>query len=284
MTFDPYQVETPGVISFSGGRSSGYLLWHILEAFGGELPRDVHVVFMNTGKECPESLEFVAECGERWGVRIRWLEYDPKAPSSTREVSFATANRDGEPFAELIRRKNFLPNPVARICTQYLKVKRMIAFMRDVCGYGEWTNVVGFRADEPRRVARMRSRNDSGKERFETVAPLHQTGVTKGAIVDWWAEQAFDLRLPNLYGITPAGNCNLCFLKSNDTLLNLMREKPEWADWWIKMERSVRPDKPEGALFRLDRPRYERLRELAKMREPLPWVEDNESMACFCTD
>ena len=70
-----FRVSSPALISFSGGRSSGYMLKHILDAHGGELPDGVYVVFFNTGKEMPQTLEFVAECGERWGVKIWWLEF-----------------------------------------------------------------------------------------------------------------------------------------------------------------------------------------------------------------
>ena len=62
-------------ISFSGGRTSGYMLHQILEA-NGSLPDRVQVLFANTGREMPETLEFVRECQERWGVKITWVEYD----------------------------------------------------------------------------------------------------------------------------------------------------------------------------------------------------------------
>ena len=32
---NPYLIEGPAVISFSGGRTSGYMLKHILDAHGG---------------------------------------------------------------------------------------------------------------------------------------------------------------------------------------------------------------------------------------------------------
>ena len=54
MTHDVYKVDGPALISFSGGRTSGYMLFRILEAYGGSLPDDMHVVFANTGKERPE--------------------------------------------------------------------------------------------------------------------------------------------------------------------------------------------------------------------------------------
>jgi 3'-phosphoadenosine 5'-phosphosulfate sulfotransferase (PAPS reductase)/FAD synthetase len=34
------------------------------------------VTFANTGKEMPETLDFVRDCGEHWGVDITWLELE----------------------------------------------------------------------------------------------------------------------------------------------------------------------------------------------------------------
>ena len=74
MFANPYRIEGPALISFSGGRTSAFMLFKILEAHGGTLPDDVHVCFANTGKEREETLRFVHECATRWGVRVRWLE------------------------------------------------------------------------------------------------------------------------------------------------------------------------------------------------------------------
>ena len=102
---DPFKIEGPALISFSGGRTSGYMLWRILQAHGGTLPDDVKVTFANTGKEMPQTLDFVRDCGERWGVNILWLEYvahdDPQ--HRWQIVSLKSASRNGEPFKALIR-------------------------------------------------------------------------------------------------------------------------------------------------------------------------------------
>ena len=100
MSRDPYRVAGPAVISFSGGRTSGYMLKHILDAHGGTLPDNVRVVFANTGKERPETLDFVAECGVRWGIHITWVEYDWDEPHRTRIVCHNSAARDGEQTGE----------------------------------------------------------------------------------------------------------------------------------------------------------------------------------------
>ena len=59
---NPFKVSGPALISFSGGRSSGFMLKKILNAHRGKLPKDVYVVFANTGKEVPETLQFVYDC------------------------------------------------------------------------------------------------------------------------------------------------------------------------------------------------------------------------------
>ena len=163
MGSNPYLINGPALISFSGGRTSAYMLHMILDAHGGSLPEDVHVVFANTGKERQETLRFVHEVAIRWGVRVRWLEWrtrrtkddeDNVIPFDQRfeEVGYNSASRNGEPFAELIRVKGYTPNAVTRFCTSELKVRVMKWFMQSR-GYEHWTNVVGLRHDEAHRVS-----------------------------------------------------------------------------------------------------------------------------------
>ena len=107
---DPYRIPRPAVISFSGGRTSGYMLKHVVEAYGGALPDDIAVVFANTGMEHPATLDFVDTCARAWGVRVVWVEYDRDSPHRTRIVDHRSASRNGEPYAALIGRKGFVPN------------------------------------------------------------------------------------------------------------------------------------------------------------------------------
>jgi predicted phosphoadenosine phosphosulfate sulfurtransferase len=46
-----YGINGTTIITFSGGRTSGFLLHKILENYNGKLPSDAYVVFDNTGKE-----------------------------------------------------------------------------------------------------------------------------------------------------------------------------------------------------------------------------------------
>jgi hypothetical protein len=66
---DPFKIIEPTVISFSGGRTSAYMLWRILESNNG-LPEEAIVIFANTGKEDEETLKFVKNCSVNWNVPI----------------------------------------------------------------------------------------------------------------------------------------------------------------------------------------------------------------------
>lgn len=106
---DPFDLPAGHVqIAFCGGRSSAYMLHRVLEA-NGDLPDRVVVTFPNTGREMPESLGSVAECGQRFGVEIVWLEYTADPPLFERVGHNSTA-RNGEPFDELFAKKQMVPN------------------------------------------------------------------------------------------------------------------------------------------------------------------------------
>jgi 3'-phosphoadenosine 5'-phosphosulfate sulfotransferase (PAPS reductase)/FAD synthetase len=232
---NPYLIEGPALISFSGGRTSAYMLWHILQAHGGKLPDDVVVAFANTGKEREETLRFVHECGVRWNVPIRWVEYRSRSgPKAGRieEVGYNSASRHGEPLAALIASKKYTPNSMARFCTEETKLNTIRWLCEEVLGWGEWTNVVGLRFDEMPRLMKVAERNFSGKTPWRTVCPLADAKIARKDVLAFWAAQPFDLGLRGY-----EGNCDLCFLKGRGTLKAIIRENPGAADWWIEMER-----------------------------------------------
>jgi predicted phosphoadenosine phosphosulfate sulfurtransferase len=44
-----YEITGPTLVSFSGGRTSAFMLHQILQAYGEELPRETVFTFANTG-------------------------------------------------------------------------------------------------------------------------------------------------------------------------------------------------------------------------------------------
>lgn len=279
---NPYAIESPTCISFSGGRTSAYMLYQVLHAHGGTLPREAIVCFANTGKEDEATLQFVKDCSDNWKVPITWLEYAPAEVTKDRwrEVTFETASRDGEPFEALIRKRNFLPNPVSRFCTVELKVRTIHRYLK-ANGWEEWDSMLGIRADEQRRLAKI-GNQDYGKHE-EKIAPLGQAGVTKEIVGEFWRSQPFDLGLPNHNGVTMHGNCDLCYLKGGAQILSLIQEKPSRAIWWAKMEALGLSSQPQGALFRSDRPSYASMLKFSKEQMTM-FDPDEETISCFCGD
>ena len=243
------------------------MLYKILEAHGGELPNDVVVTFANTGKEMPQTLDFVQDCSDNWGVDIVWLEYDGK--KSFKEVNHATSAINGEPFAQLITDKKYLPNMVARFCTQELKVLTINRYLASQ-GIEDFLTVVGIRADEQRRVAKMRAKANY-------LVPLADAGVTKDDIFKFWEGSDFDLMLPNERGVNSMGNCDLCFLKGGSIKMSILAQEPRLADWWIDQEERI------GARFRSDQPSYKEMKVFASDQMNM-FSGDDESISCFCGD
>lgn len=274
---DPFKIDGPTCISFSGGRTSAYMLWRVLQSNGG-LPPETKVCFANTGKECEETLEFVRDCSVNWQVPITWLEWRD-TEEKFEVVTFETASRNGEPFEALIRKRNYLPNPVTRFCTIDLKIRPIGRYllslgMADTKTEAENMSMIGMRADEQRRAAKI-----ADKSRI----PLVTAGITKEDVGAFWKSQPFDLGLPNNNGVTMHGNCDLCFLKGGAQILSLIAEKPERAVWWAKIEALALASKPSGAVFRTDRPSYAQMLKFAADQTDM-FDQDEEAISCFCGD
>jgi 3'-phosphoadenosine 5'-phosphosulfate sulfotransferase (PAPS reductase)/FAD synthetase len=235
---NPYRIEGPALISFSGGRTSAYMLHEIISAHDGTLPDDVKVAFANTGKEREETLRFVHECGSRWGVNIHWLEWRDTKPCFE-EVSHNSASRNGEPFDALIAKKKRLPNWQERWCTEFLKVRAITAYA-ETLGWrtGAYAEVIGLRNDEGHRIIRaLHNANFKRDKKTKTEIPriparvvrfpLASAKRTKADVMAFWSAQPFDL------GLEPwEGNCDVCFMKGRGIRKRIIRNTPRVAIWW----------------------------------------------------
>lgn len=287
---NPYYCNEPTVISFSGGRTSAYMLYQTIQAHNGKLPDYVKVCFANTGKEMPQTLDFVRDCGEKWGVDIVWLErYAEVAPEeskrkydyNTKVVSYETAARNGEPFAALIKARRYMPNPVARFCTVDLKIRAISEYLVNTCKFEKpYIGMIGIRADEVSRAVKMNGTVESGQERY---LPLYLDGKTSKDVYQFWIDQDFDLNLPNNNGVTDWGNCDLCFLKGLNKKISIIEAYPQLADWWIEQEKQMSAEVGKGAFFRADQPSYERMQVIATDQGGFNFGDD-ETIPCFCGD
>lgn len=279
---DPFKISGPTCISFSGGRTSAYMLHKVIEANGG-LPDEAKVIFNNTGKEREETLMFVERCSNEWRVPIVWLEY--RLGSNFSVVDFATASRAGEPFDQIIEHRGFvLPNIRSPYCSSELKTRTAHRYLRSI-GWVNWETFLGIRADEPVRVANFRRNPFPESPAEEICMPLLQKQVTKWTVKAFWDKQLFDLELANIDGITPEGNCDLCFKKSQGKVMSLIRQNPARAVWWAKKEAEANGHaKGNGNRFVLDRANYSQMHRFALDQVDMDFDQSEQSSACFCGD
>lgn len=210
------------LISFSGGRTSAYMTKLICDSPEYSEYEKV-ILFANTGKERIETLDFVKDCADNWGLKIVWVEavihHDIRKSSTHKVVSYHSASRNGEPFEEMIR-KYGIPNQAFPHCTRELKLNPMKSYMKSL-GHKDYTSAIGIRFDEPQRLS----------HNSKYIYPMYRMGINEEKVRGFWNQQCFDLQLKSY-----EGNCDLCWKKSLRKKRTLIKENPNIADWWIEME------------------------------------------------
>lgn len=181
--------ELPHVVKFSGGTSSGMLLFMLLENQVLDARRGDVILFNNTSAEHPKTYEFVRACTERaeaFGIPFFWVEYqtyeDARNGEWTRLPAYRLVNRHpwspdnpdgfhwrGEVFEELVSWSGYLPNQFKRICTGSLKLETTRGFMTDWLAGKESIPRLGHHDEVPRvdhdSLYRRHERNGGGVPR-----------------------------------------------------------------------------------------------------------------------
>jgi hypothetical protein len=223
------------LISFSGGKTSAYMAYFLLNEWEDRDKYEFLCVFANTGKELEETLEFVNKCDIEFNLNLIWVE---SLISNTygqgikhKIVDYNNCSRNGEPFEAIIS-KYGIPSQGMPFCSDYLKKSPIRSFASSI-GWDDYTTAIGIRIDEPKRLK---------KKSFRVLYPLAQLKyMTKQNINAWWEKQSFNLNIKSYQG-----NCDLCWKKSNRTLMTLLDEKPNLVDWWLLMEDKYKDFVSEG--------------------------------------
>lgn len=191
------------IINFSGGKTSAYMTIH--EYREGDL-----VIFCDTGREHPKTYKFINDFEAHEGIPIIRVMFEGG-------------------FRGMLEKKKWklIPNRVKRECTIELKIKTAKRWLRANHGKQNYEWLVGFRADEERRVKGYEQRQQYIHPKF----PLYEQGIDKAMVNDYWSKKHYTLEIPAILG-----NCTLCFLKGKNAIINIMRSYPELAKEWIEDE------------------------------------------------
>lgn len=215
------------VISFSGGRTSAYLVWLMLKIN----PNSV-IVFMDTGAEHPATYQFVREVADRWGVNIVCLRAIPAAMGKGmryQQVSISEIGPDLEPFRLMVNKYGH-PYVGGAFCTDRMKTRPFQKYCNDLFGKGNYVTWLGIRADEPKRL--------KPKPGIKFLADI--SDFDKADVLSWWRDRDFDLKIPE-----HLGNCVFCIKKSLMKVALAAKDEPQLARQFMEMidENDIKKDR-----------------------------------------
>ena len=238
------------VANFSGGRSSA-LMVRLLAENGAPIDE---VNFCDTNMETPETLLFIRAIQEQWfeplGIKLNVLSY--KDDHTCNVGTLDDLKSDGAAFQRLLAKHAIMPNPRARRCTIALKINTSMQYI-----YGKYgrhcypISYIGMRADEPKRVARVKEANEAierrlneGKyfEKYSAIrlTPLADAGWTQGKVLDFYRKNPLKgLPFDPADATIRLSNCAGCFNSNLAAKLQHARQYPQIIGRWDKMERGL---------------------------------------------
>jgi hypothetical protein len=221
------------LISFSGGRTSAYMTWWMMNEWKDRDNYEIVIVFANTGREQEGTLLFVKECADRWNLPIVWVEarhkkdgvpYSKKGWMVKHEVvTYGTASRKGEPFEEMISILG-IPSVNAPYCSDQLKRKPIESYLESIGWKDDFYKAIGIRVDEIDRL------NENFREKKIKYILVNPHPTMKRDVVMWWERNTFDLKIDS-----DLGNCDGCWKKDMERLVRIAKKTPEVFDWWQSM-------------------------------------------------
>jgi 3'-phosphoadenosine 5'-phosphosulfate sulfotransferase (PAPS reductase)/FAD synthetase len=203
--------KTRHVLGLSGGKDSSALAIYLRD----RVP-EMEYVFCDTGKELPETYEFLTLMEAYLGKPILRL----------------TSERDFDHYLEVFN--GYLPSSRMRWCTRLLKLK---PFERHV-GEDDVVNYVGIRADESREGY------VSTKPNIRSVFPFREDGITKADVLRILEESG--VGIPKYYRWRTRSGCFFCFFQRKEEWVGLAREHP---DFFAQAKAYEKTDPASGERF-----------------------------------
>jgi hypothetical protein len=227
------------IVSFSGGRTSAYLV-NLMDNKRKNENCDVQYVFMDTGAEHPKTYEFIKKCVEYFNINLTVLRIavNPELGKGNGYTvhTVDSIGWDLSRFKSLVDKYGNPYNPSGGYCTDQIKTQTYKRYLKDLSG--DVTSWLGIRIDEPSRL--------KSKPNFKYLAELSQ--MDKDDIIGWWAEMPFDLGVPEF-----SGNCVFCIKKSPSRIALAQKESPELFEDWNNLIKSANPKErafPVDSIYR----------------------------------
>jgi 3'-phosphoadenosine 5'-phosphosulfate sulfotransferase (PAPS reductase)/FAD synthetase len=224
------------IVSFSGGRTSAYLV-HLMEQKRKDNGWEVEYVFADTGAEHPKTYDFIRQVVKHYGINLHCIKSVVNSEMG-KGNTYKNVGLDGIGYDLLNIKNNMLKygqfsimNPY---CTDRMKTIPLNKYCNDFFGKGNFKNWLGMRIDEPRRLKNLETTRDMfGKVNRVNPNIMYLAQIsdfTKQDILDFWATMPFDLEIDE-----HLGNCVFCVKKSAKKIALAARQYPEMAQDWNEL-------------------------------------------------
>ena len=190
------------LLGLSGGKDSSALAVYMRD----KVP-EMEYFFTDTGKELPETYEFLDRLEAFLGKPIERLNMDPDSHS----------NRDFDHWLTLYG--GLLPSSQVRWCTVNLKIKPFEDYVGEDSAY----NYVAIRADEDRDG--YKPLKTPSLRNIEPKYPFKEDGITKEDVYRILEESG--LGLPDYYKWRTRSGCYFCFFQRKSEWVGLLEQHPD---------------------------------------------------------
>jgi len=268
------------MVTVSGGRSSAIMARHIQTDKKYADYKKIFV-FCNTGMERPETINFLKNIEKYWELPLIKIEgiysKDLGTGIKYKIVDYDNLNMNALPFSEMIEHKNKgifdgLPNQNAPYCSENLKTIPAKKLCDDIFGVNNYKIAIGFRKEDmPKRISWAEI-----KEQKQKIFPLltdFETPISQLDLNKLWKKEKFKLELHGKFG-----NCELCWKKSDNNLIENIIFGTRFIDWFKNEE-----EKYNSVSFR----GHKSITDLVKLSE-LPRtikleLETEDDFNCVCS-
>jgi len=194
------------ILGLSGGKDSAALAIYMRDRV-----ENMEYFFADTGKELPETYEYLDKLRARLGIHIHRLSSD----------------RGFDHWLDVYG--GMLPSPKARWCTKALKIQPI----EDFVGDDNAVSYIGIRADEQSRKGYI-----STKGNIQPRFPFIEDGLEKADVIQILEDSG--IGMPKYYDWRSRSGCFFCFYQRKIEWVRLSEEHPE------RFEEAVRYEEERG--------------------------------------